>query len=65
MARIGIPTCSNCTQESHCASVVCLGDMRKREGFFEGMKIAEVCPNHVQAERREDLRNARYRGADR
>jgi predicted metal-binding protein len=35
MARIGIITCSNCTQESHCASVVCLGDMRKRKGFFE------------------------------
>ena len=35
MARIGIVTCSNCTQESHCASVVCLGDMRKRKGFFE------------------------------
>lgn len=35
MARIGILTCSNCTQESNCASVVCLGDMRKRKGFFE------------------------------
>ncbi len=35
MARIGIITCSNCTQESNCASVVCLGDMRKRRGFFE------------------------------
>jgi len=35
MARIGIITCSNCTQESHCASVVCLGDLRKRRGFFE------------------------------
>jgi predicted metal-binding protein len=35
MARIGIITCSNCTQESNCASVVCLGDMRKRKGFFE------------------------------
>jgi len=35
MARIGIITCSNCTQESHCASVVCLGDLRKRKGFFE------------------------------
>ncbi len=34
MARIGIITCSNCTQESNCASVVCLGDMRKRRGFF-------------------------------
>ena len=35
MARIGILTCSNCTQETNCASVVCLGDMRKRRGFFE------------------------------
>ncbi len=35
MARIGIITCSNCTQESNCASVVCLADMRKRRGFFE------------------------------
>ena len=34
MARIGILTCSNCTQETNCASVVCLGDMRKRRGFF-------------------------------
>jgi hypothetical protein len=35
MARIGILTCSNCTQESNCASVVCQADMRKRLGFFE------------------------------
>ena len=35
MARIGILTCSNCTQESNCASVVCLADLRKRKGFFE------------------------------
>ena len=35
MARIGIITCSNCTQESNCASVVCLADLRKRRGFFE------------------------------
>jgi predicted metal-binding protein len=34
MARIGIITCSNCTQDTNCASVVCLGDMRKRRGFF-------------------------------
>ncbi len=34
MARIGILTCSNCTQETNCASVVCLADMRKRRGFF-------------------------------
>lgn len=35
MARIGILTCSNCTQEANCASVVCLGDLRKRRGLFE------------------------------
>lgn len=35
MARIGILTCSNCTQDTNCASVVCLGDMRKRKGLFE------------------------------
>jgi len=35
MARIGIITCSNCTQETNCASVVCLADMRKRRAFFE------------------------------
>lgn len=38
MARIGIVTCSNCTQETNCAAVVCLGDMRKRKGFFERYK---------------------------
>lgn len=41
MARIGILTCSNCTQETNCASVVCLGDMRKRKGFFERYKNEE------------------------
>jgi predicted metal-binding protein len=35
MARIGILTCSNCTLETNCGAVVCLGDMRKRRGFFE------------------------------
>lgn len=35
MARIGILTCSNCTQETNCGAVVCLGDMRKRRGFFQ------------------------------
>jgi predicted metal-binding protein len=35
MARIGILTCSNCTQDTNCASVGCLGDMRKRRGLFE------------------------------
>lgn len=35
MARIGILTCSNCTEETNCAAVVCLADMRKRSGFFD------------------------------
>jgi predicted metal-binding protein len=35
MARIGILTCSNCTQDTNCASVACLGDMRKRKGLFD------------------------------
>ncbi len=35
MARVGILTCSNCTQDTNCASVACLGDMRKRKGLFE------------------------------
>ncbi len=34
MARIGIITCSNCSQETNCSSVVCLADMRKRRGHF-------------------------------
>ncbi|MEN6466035.1 MAG: CGGC domain-containing protein [Syntrophaceae bacterium] len=38
MARIGILTCSNCTRETNCASVVCLADMRKRAGFFDCYK---------------------------
>lgn len=41
MAHIGILTCSNCTQESNCASVVCLGDLRKRRGFFERYRDEE------------------------
>ena len=41
MARIGIITCSNCIQEANCAAVVCLGDMRKRRGFFERYKDEE------------------------
>jgi predicted metal-binding protein len=41
MARIGILTCSNCTQETNCAAVVCLGDMRKRRGFFDRYKDEE------------------------
>jgi len=41
MARIGILTCSNCTQDANCASVVCLGDLRKRKGLFERYKNEE------------------------
>lgn len=42
MPRIGIITCSNCTQDLNCASAVCLADMRKRRGFFEKYKEREV-----------------------
>lgn len=35
MARIGILTCSNATQDLGCSSVSCLRDMRKRKGAFE------------------------------
>jgi predicted metal-binding protein len=41
MARIGILTCSNCTQETNCGAVVCLGDLRKRRGFFDRYKNEE------------------------
>jgi len=34
MARIGILTCSNATQDLGCSSVSCLGDLRKRKGTF-------------------------------
>lgn len=34
MARIGILTCSNATQDLGCSSVVCLADLRKRKGSF-------------------------------
>ena len=34
MARVGILTCSNATQDLGCSSVVCLADLRKRKGFF-------------------------------
>lgn len=34
MARIGILTCSNATQDLGCSSVSCLADFRKREGTF-------------------------------
>lgn len=35
MARIGILTCSNATQDLGCSSVSCLHDMRKHKGAFE------------------------------
>jgi len=34
MARIGILTCSNATQELGCSSISCLADLRKRKGAF-------------------------------
>ncbi len=34
MARIGILTCSNATQDLGCSSASCLADMRKRRGSF-------------------------------
>ncbi|SFG11668.1 CGGC domain-containing protein [Desulfotomaculum arcticum] len=35
MARIGIITCSNVTQELGCVSSVCLSEIRERKGFFK------------------------------
>ncbi len=35
MARIGILTCSNATQDLGCSSASCLADFRKREGAFD------------------------------
>lgn len=34
MARIGILTCTNATQDLGCSSVSCLSDFRKRKGTF-------------------------------
>jgi predicted metal-binding protein len=34
MTRIGVITCTNCTQDANCAAVVCLADLRKRRGCF-------------------------------
>lgn len=46
MARIGILTCSNATQDLGCSSVSCLADFRKRRGAFsaypEGEKLTLV-----------------------
>ncbi len=41
MARIGILTCSNATQDLGCSSVSCLRDMRKRKGAFERYRDVE------------------------
>lgn len=35
MARIGILSCSNCTQETDCSMIACLRDFRRRKGFFK------------------------------
>ena len=34
MAKIGILTCSNATQDLGCSSVSCLADFRRRKGMF-------------------------------
>ncbi len=43
MAKIGILTCSNATQDLGCSSASCLADLRKRKGAFaeypEGEKL--------------------------
>lgn len=36
MARIGILTCTNATQDLGCSSVSCLADFRRRKGAFAG-----------------------------
>jgi len=41
MARIGILTCSNATQDLGCSSTVCLADLRKRKGTFAAYPAAE------------------------
>ena len=41
MARIGILTCSNATQDLGCSSVSCLADFRKRAGAFSTYPEAE------------------------
>ncbi len=41
MARIGILTCSNATQDLGCSSVSCLADFRKRKGTFAEYKESE------------------------
>jgi len=41
MARIGILTCSNATQDLGCCSASCLADFRKRRGTFSKYPAAE------------------------
>ena len=41
MARIGIMTCSNATQDLGCSSVSCLADLRKRRGQFKAYPADE------------------------
>ncbi len=41
MARIGILTCSNATQELGCSSASCLADFRKRKGAFADYPAAK------------------------
>ena len=62
MARIAILTCANTTQETNCASVGCLRDMRERNGYFQsypseeplelvGMISCAGCPTIVAPEK--------------
>jgi predicted metal-binding protein len=41
MARIGILTCSNATQDLGCSSASCLADLRKRRGTFAAYPASE------------------------
>ncbi len=41
MARIGILTCANATQDLGCSSVSCLADLRKRKGAFADYPLDE------------------------
>ena len=41
MARVGILTCSNATQDLGCCSASCLADFRKRRGAFAAYPAEE------------------------
>jgi predicted metal-binding protein len=41
MARIGILTCSNVTQDLGCSTASCLSDFQKRKGAFEEYPVKE------------------------